>query len=479
MHRRRFLEAGLTTVGASLGLGLASGQAETAFEPVGSVDIAGATEAVPHHDEEVVYVAVGDGVATVDIADGSPEVVAENRGIEAPGGLLMRGLWDLWPWEDRLIVAGPAVEGFSAGSGFALFDISDPADPSLRSVYETEFAIHNASFDDGVVYLTGSSLTDQPLVIVDASDDDPQEVGRFSIVDLDPDFADVPPVLRDFHDVHVQDGVAYMAQWDAGTLLVDVGDPGDPDLLARVGQYTKSELRDIRQGDALRELYTPPGNAHVTAVDEDATLLAVGAEAWALESEGTREGGAGGVDLYDIRDETDPRHLATIEPPESYGQTRSEWFTTAHNFDIDGDRLYSSWYFGGVKIHDISNPANPEEIAWWRQPEEASFWCARSAGGYVVASSANIQSKLGDGPNTTRDALYLFPDEAGSQPNPPSLTDPSGSGDDGASGADSGGEQQNGENGADDSGPGFGVGAAALGAAGAGYALAQRRRDEN
>jgi hypothetical protein len=288
----------------------------------------------------------------------------------------------------------------------------------------------------------------------------------------------------------VHDGIAYMAHWDAGTWLVDVSDPTDPEVLSSVGEYSATELSEATERETTIGRIVPPGNDHVTTVDDDATVLAVGEEAWAVPVDDGRQGGAGGVRLYDISDRTNPQELSKIEPPESHGQTQTEWFTTAHNLDIDGDRLMTSWYFGGVKIHDISDPANPEEIAWWRDPTAAAFWTVQSAGDTIVASSTNIQSKIGAGPNATRDALFVFPNQAGTQPDAPSLTDPGadnssddpdddntnpdGNSADGS--ADD--ETDDSEEGSDDDGPGFGIGAAALGAAGAGYALSRRQGDE-
>jgi len=508
MDRRTFLQAVTSIAGTATltGGALAStgvGSAHIPFEPLGSVDVPGAKEAVVHHDDEVAYVATGDGFAAVDISEpAEPSILAERRGIENESGELLRGIWDLWPWEDRLVVAGPAQGRGGNGSGFALFDIEQPSEPELVTAYETGFAIHNCYFDEGVAYLTGSSLRENPLVMVDVADDDPEEVGRWSIVDEDESYGDISVALRPLHDVYVQDGIAYLSYWDAGAWIVDVSDPAAPSVLSRVGAYDLSELLEVSGIDAQLNAFTPPGNAHYAQVNDDATILAVGEEAWAAETGDGLTGGAGGVRLYDISDKRNPSHLSTIEAPESYSQQRSGWFTTAHNLDITGDRLYTSWYYGGVKIHDISDPENPGEIAWWRQPEEASFWTAQSAGDNFVASSLAAARIVGNSPTSTREALYVFPDMVGEQHDPPSLTDPpeaivgsdqgggnqTGNGTrtgDGNGTADTGSESDDvvennstadSDGSADDGGPGFGPGAALAGLGGASYLLARRHR---
>ena len=120
----------------------------------------------------------------------------------------------------------------------------------------------------------------------------------------------------------------------------------------------------------------------------------------------------------DVSDATNPTRLSTIAPPKSPGAYAGTW-TTSHNFDIAGDRLFSSWYQGGVKIHDISDPANPEELAWWRRPDEASFWTAKR-----VSDSVFLASSMGRRSNG-RGGLYTFPIEEVTdrpQKDPPSLT---------------------------------------------------------
>ena len=489
MHRRTFLRtgAGLGGVGI-LGSGLIAGRGsghsqesdDQPFEPLGSVGVPGAAEAVVH-DDGFVYVAAEDGFAVVDISDpASPELVAERREIETGTDQPFGVGWDLWPWEDRLIVAGPAHRSNTAW-GFALFDISEPTAPEQLTFYRTDRSsegdphyIHNSHFEDGIVYLTGSGIREHPLVMIDVRDDDPREVGRWSIADHDASVSEIPPGMRSLHDVYVQEGIAYLPYWDAGTWIVDVSDPANPDVLSRVGDYELDELRSFEASESRLQATIPPGNAHVSTVSDDGSLLAVGAEAWARrDASGELVGGAGGVKLYDVSEKTDPERVARISPPESDGQTRSDRFTTAHNCDIAGDRLYTSWYFGGVKVHDVSDPASPEEVAWWRDPRETSFWTARAADDVVVASSIDVAGKLGrSAAGGTRSALYVFPDRAGQQRDPPSMSEGENGGTTNSSGENGTGGNQS----ADSLGPGLGIGSAVAGLAGY-YLLSGRGRD--
>ena len=486
------------------------------YAPLGTVEVPGARETAVAGD--AAYVATRDGFAVVDISDpATPEILAERRTVTTDTDQPLLGIWDLWPWADRLVVAGPAQSSANVPSGIALFDVSDPAAPEQVAFHRTEHHIHNTYFTDGTVYLTGRD-EGRSVVMVDVTDDDPVEVGRWSPLAVDERWAEVESSLRSLHDVYVQDGRAYLPYWDAGTWIVDVSDPADPAALGHVAQNSLAELLAVPPGQSYYVSRTPGGAAHYAQVNEEGTLLLVGRETWAIDDPagrvsdpGTRVGGASGVDLYDITDPSSPEHRATVEPPASFDQRSRGWFTTAHNADIRDNRLYTSWYFGGVAIHDVSNPSDPVELARWQDPRAASFWTARAADGFVVASSVDISTVFGGLPET-RGALYTFPDESGAQVDPPVLTErpeelfgtapedppevdrtagmvsqvvdlPGGAPEDSAGGdggpSDSGDGTDNGstaaadtDRGADGDGPGLGVGAALAGLGG--YLLARR-----
>jgi len=477
MHRREFLRGVSGTVAlASVGVGAAT-ETTTAhpgpYRPLGSVSIPNAKEGVPGPDGDFAYVAKMDGFAVVDVQIPSDlQVVAERTELESgreTGPLRM--VQDVKVEGDRLVAAGPAnpVRG-EVLQGVALFDVSDPTNPKQLAFHETQFPIHNCFLRDGLVYLTGNMGDTNALVIVDASDDNLEEVGRWSPADRNAAWNEVPTNLWTIHDVWVQNGRAYLSHWDAGTYLVDVSDPAAPEFVSRIGGRSPKELRNLPE--EARQVLRLPGNDHYAMANDDGSLMSINKEAWQFDGEGR----PGGIELWDVSDATTPTRLSTIDPPKSPGAYGGTW-TTSHNFDIVGDRLFSSWYQGGVKIHDISDPANPEQLAWWRQPDEASFWTAkRATDGVFLASSMGRRSN-------GRGGLYTFPIEDGTdrpQKDPPSLTTEaagttseqaalagettgrgSGSDSDSESGSDSDGGGSSGV-------PGFGVGAALAALVGAG-----------
>ncbi|MFU8869108.1 LVIVD repeat-containing protein [Natronococcus sp.] len=409
MRRRPFLRA---SAGGVLALTASAGIASSAdpvradsFEPLGRVAVDGAAEAVVGDDGDTAYLAATDGFATVDIADpAEPTVLAEERGLGDDGRPMIEVL-DVAVDGDRLAVVGPAnVQSDDVFHGFVVYDVSDPAAPEPTiDPYETGYHIHNCFLEGDHLFVVANSEDDHALVIFDIADD-VAELGRWSLLEREPEWAELHWIARYNHDVYVQDEIAYLAHWNPGTYLIDVEDPTDPTYVSHVRETDLDRQRERSDEDARLGL---PGNDHYAAVDETGDLLAVGREAWAVE--GGEPDAPGGIDLYDASDPAAPERRATIDPPRADDETHGagRW-TTAHNFELRNDRLYSSWYRGGVRIHDVSDPADPVEVAAWSDRKETAFWTTRVAepGETFVASSTGLL------PNADLEgALYTFPVE--------------------------------------------------------------------
>jgi hypothetical protein len=436
MRRRDALRAAGALLGGGA-LGSAATRSATAhpgpYRPYGSVDVAGAKEAVVSPGGEVAYLATTTGYASVDVSvPDRPRILADVRDpVSAHDAGPLRGIYDvdLDADTDTLAVVGPANPLPGAVAGVLLVDVSDPGAPRRRAFFETSYPIHNCFVRDGIVYLTGNDGDENPLVLLDA--DSGEELGRWALSDANPAWGDVPSSVRSLHDAFVRGGVAHLALWDAGTWLVDVSDPTAPAALGSVDAPEPATLSSLSAAERRARRIVPPGNHHYSATDESGDLLAVGKESWARRTDGGTAdgdglvGGPSGIDLWDVSDPASPERLSTIRPPPTPDPTYAGVWTTAHNFEIRDGRLYSAWYRGGVKRHDVSDPRNPIERSWWRDPAEARFWSAVLARpgereGFFVASSMGV----GDVPAR----LYTFPDHAGRQANPPSLT-PDGTGD--------------------------------------------------
>ncbi|WP_436927961.1 LVIVD repeat-containing protein [Halosimplex amylolyticum] len=389
------------------------------FSPLARIDVENdspgyqTTEAVAEPSGRYVFASRLDGFYVVDCADPeNPEIVGEYSDIESPDGRTISGFLDLKYNQGRLMLA---TGGRSAYTGIALYDVRDPTDPRPLKTYETSYVIHNADLHGEYAYLT----TGTELEIVHVAPDDPESVATWSVTDYDEAYEDVSRRLRNLHDMYVQDGRAYLAYWDAGSWILDVSDPANPEYVGHAADYTAAELADLDRTKAAEYSIEPEGNDHYVQPDDDGDLLAVGGESWDLEDESIETdepeeedlGGPSGIVLWDISDPANPEELSEIEPPmPPEGETtrrRGGYYTTSHNFEIAGDYLYSSWYRGGVKVHDIADPANPEELAHWEDGDVASFWTARAGvpGEYFYATSYAHPTEDG-GPG----GFYTFPD---------------------------------------------------------------------
>jgi hypothetical protein len=60
-------------------------------------------------------------------------------------------------------------------------------------------------------------------------------------------------------------------------------------------------------------------------------------------------------------------------------------FCSAHYFDVDGSTVAYAWYGEGTRFLDISDPANPRQIAYWR-PKDTLVWASYMHNGYVYTA---------------------------------------------------------------------------------------------
>ena len=488
MDRRAFLgTSGAAGLALALSGGAAASRASTAdsrqqpgYEPLGRLSVTGAAEAVVG-DGDTAYVAATTGFVTVDVSDpAAPTLLAEERNITVDGSALTQIL-DLTVDGDRLVVAGPAESAGSSSQylGFRCYDVSDPAAPVPSGHYETGYHSHNCFLEGDLLFVVANTRQMSRLVIFDVGGNRITQIGYWSLLEHEPGWRDIYWLARYLHDVYVQDGFAYLPFWNAGTYLIDVSDPTAPTYVSHVSETSLEEQRATR--GSHESVYGLPGNDHYAAVDDTGELMAVGREAWATG--GAKPDRPGGIDLYDVTDPRKPAHRGSIDAPRTIDEShRGGMWTTSHNFELRDGRLYSSWYRGGVKIHDVSDPTSPERLAWWRNPAETGFWTARvvePGETFLATSTEAIPTASIEG------ALYTFPIEPGSQVDPPSLRNPASWGEDGTTLNESGETNETRENETDetdetgtddDSIPGF-TGIAAL--VGGGVALEWLRRRGN
>lgn len=143
--------------------------------------------------------------------------------------------------------------------------------------------------------------------------------------------------------VVVVDGIAYIAHMKAphGTSVVDVRDPRNPRLLAKLDMPLGTHSHKVRVADGL---------------------MVVNHELNRVDSNPVPAGWQGGIGIWDVSTPAKPRLI-------------SEWKTSAgtgvHRFDFDGRYVYMSptleGYVGNIMmIMDLKDPGKPTEVGrWW------------------------------------------------------------------------------------------------------------------
>lgn len=220
-------------------------------------------------------------------------------------------------------------------NGFVLLDLADPAHPRQVSEYTatTAAGVHNVWIYRNRVYLTNDGTGDMHIVdITDPSK--PFESGRWS--------TGTPG--RFLHDLIVEDGIAYLAYWDDGLVILDVGGAGKAGTLDQpvfVSRYA----------------YGPGGRTHHAMRYKQYVFLAdEGPEFIPRPANGPR----GYVHVVDVSDLEHPREVAKYYPTEA----------GAHNVWLEEDRLYIAYYQGGLRVVDVSGELRGDlyqqgrQVAW-------------------------------------------------------------------------------------------------------------------
>jgi hypothetical protein len=424
MRRRTFLGALGTGAAATATLpvpGLArttaarGQQSAPKLDPGAVVDASGLSEVVVGDDGRYAFGAAWDAFLVADCADDAePTVVADVTPTIADQPA--SGLQDVAVDGDRAIVAGPpGIVREDDIPGAVLFDVSDPENPEQVATIDTDHAIHNCTIDGDTAYLTGTSVPESPILTYDVSGDDPTQVGRWSVVDEVPEWGRVRSSVYQAHDVTVQNDRAYVAYWDAGTWILDVSDPANPTSVTQIGGLDPTELEDTGIGGVAQL----PGNSHYALPSPDGDLLAISREAWDRDRSDDLYGGPGGIDLYDVSDEQSPTYLTTLQPPVVQNEAGENHVNTAHNLAFRERRLYTSWYTGGVRVYDVSAPAEPRTLGWWAAPDDASFWTAEPvAEGFVAPSISDPSADREANRNYALAELYRFPEPDASDADP-------------------------------------------------------------
>ncbi len=254
-------------------------------------------------------------------------------------------------------------------AGLAVYDVSDPASPEKIGFYPVSgTGVHRMAWWEGdQVLVSGSSegYTGRFLHIVDIGDrTDPVEVGRWWYPgqhvagNEEPHWrpADEPGpgdegLQYQLHHALPYGDRAYAGYWDGGLVILDTSDPQHPTMISHLEFGPESRNTHT----ALR----PPGRDILIVTDEQLTR-------WI----GTQRH----VWVVDISDEKNPSIISSFPiPPGPLHEQGIRW--GPHNLHemrpgslINPNLIFLTYFGGGLRAYDISDPAHPTEVAHYLPP---------------------------------------------------------------------------------------------------------------
>ncbi|MGB2626039.1 MAG: Ig-like domain-containing protein [Candidatus Acidiferrum sp.] len=254
-------------------------------------------------------------------------------------------------------------------NGIVFFDASDPKHPKVISEYTATVTggVHSAYLNGHYAYITDDATGS--LRVIDFADvRNPKEVARWQVENSGQSQMKVSVPTEEgggftmagryLHDVQVVDGLAYLAYWRDGAVILDVGNGikgGSPEHPQFVSNYRFN----------YDELYGSGWLAGTHAVYRYKNYLFIGDEvfpaSFSLASH-DRIPVRGIAHILDVSDIEHPREVATYSVPEA----------GSHNIWVVDDVMYIGYYNGGARVVDVSGELRGELYSQGR--EIARFW---------------------------------------------------------------------------------------------------------
>jgi hypothetical protein len=243
-------------------------------------------------------------------------------------------------------------------AGFRVWDISDIANPRLISHVKTGgVGAHRFDVDENYAYIsTGmEGYGGNILVIYDVRDPvRAHEVARWWLPGQHIAGGEAPEGPFDAWHLHhaMRCGDQLWAGcFNAGLRVIDISDISKP---RTVGAYNYHPPIGDPTHTVLRVPHPLAGREVAVAIDE---------------AHGRHHGQIpAGMWLFDVGD------LAHIKPLGHFqvSELDTPWARKggrfgAHQFQehIEGTLVYCTWFSGGLRVVDISNPSSPQEVAWY------------------------------------------------------------------------------------------------------------------
>src|SRR5262245_27097467 len=337
-----------------------------------------------------IYVStIWDQLKVYDITDPTSPKLTETITVDA------RLINDVSVTADGKIGVMTREQSSNRKNGIVFLDTSDPAHPKVLSEYTETVTggVHSAFINGHYIYLTDDATGS--LRVIDFKDvKSPKEVARWQVESHRPkaegngssvfQFSDG----RYLHDVQVKDGLAYLAYWRDGLVILDVGaglkggSPENPKFISQL-RFNYSELYGDGWMAGAHEVYRYKN--YVFVGDE---VFPESFQLYARERIPAR----GVLHVVDVSDLLNPRKIAEYEVPE--GGAHNLWVkdgVVVMGFDAGGGRVL---VVSGELRGDLFRQGREIARLWTGDPQgfrpNIPFtWGGRQDGDYIFFNDIN------------------------------------------------------------------------------------------
>ncbi len=236
-------------------------------------------------------------------------------------------------------------------NGLVVLDVTNPRDVKTISTFTENLTggVHNVFLYKNHVFALSAGR--KYYIISLANPAQPKVVSEFEL--------DTPG--HAIHDVWVVDGIAYSSNWSDGVQLVDVGNGIAGGSLEKPVQFASYTYPSGANHAAFPFKSESAGKFYVVAGDE---IFPYGLNM-------DRPNIAGGfLHFVDFTDLEHPDEIARFEVPNA----------GSHNYWIENDILYVSFYNGGVRMVDVSGELMGD---LYKQGREIGWFIPADPNGYV------------------------------------------------------------------------------------------------
>jgi hypothetical protein len=265
------------------------------------------------------------------------------------------------------------------GGGFRVWDISDKTAPRLLSYVKTHgFGVHRFDMDENYAYISTEmeGYVGNLLVIYDLADPaNPTEVSRWHMPGQHVAKGETPTGPGYSHRLHhaMRCGdELWAATWHAGMRVLDASDITNP---RQIGSYVWPKAIPEPTHTVMPLEQRINGRRYAVAIDEEHAHQPGRLHGFLWVMDVTDLDNIEAVAAWDLTERACPY----------IGEEGARFGAHQYREKLDGTLVYCTWFAGGLRVLDLADPLNPQEVAWF-MPE-------RGPGGAPQSNDVDVDEK--------------------------------------------------------------------------------------